>query len=138
MQQRPVSGVQAAQLACGPAGSPLRISTAKATWSADARYVSAPAGSPAAIVDDYQWGGWFDKTAAVHGAGAGTLNGQPYAGDWLSFGDSSFTVGQANAGNTTTGSYGAGTQPYPAVITDGNTANGALVANRVSYTYGNL
>ena len=130
-----VSGVQAAQLACGPAGSPLRISTAKATWSADARYVSAPAGSPAAIVDDYQWGGWFDKTAAVHGAGAGTLNGQPYAGDWLSFGDSSFTVGQANAGNTTTGSYGAGTQPYPAVITDGNTANGALVANRVSYTY---
>ena len=90
-----VSGVQAAQLACGPAGSPLRISTAKATWSADARYVSAPAGSPAAIVDDYQWGGWFDKTAAVHGAGAGTLNGQPYAGDWLSFGDSSFTVGHS-------------------------------------------
>ena len=120
------SGVEAAQLMCGPGSTPLRISTAKATWSTDARYVSAPAGSPAAIVDDYKWRGWFNKTTAKHPAGAGALAGQSLQGDWMSFGDAQYPT--AAAGNT-------GTGPYPAVITDGNVANGALVARRVSFTY---
>lgn len=120
------SGVQAAQLMCGPGATPLRISTAKATWSADARYVSAPTGAAAAIVDDYKWRGWFNPTTSTHPASAGALAGQPLQGNWLSFGDAQFPTGAA--GNT-------GTGPYPAVITDGNVANGALVARRVSFTY---
>lgn len=82
-----VEGAQAAQLTCGPGSTPLRISTAKATWSTDARYVSAPTGAPAAIVDDYAWRGWFKKATAKHPASAGALAGQPVQGDWLSFGD---------------------------------------------------
>lgn len=121
-----VGGVQAAQLTCGPASTPLRISTAKATWSTDARYVSAPTGAAATIVDDYKWRGWFNKTTAKHPAGAGALAAQSVQGDWLSFGDAQYPT--AAAGNT-------GTGPYPAVITDGNVANGALVARRVSFTY---
>lgn len=42
-----LGSVQAAQLSCGPGSSPLRIHTAKATWTADGRYVSDPTG-PAA------------------------------------------------------------------------------------------
>lgn len=121
-----VSGVQAAQLACGPASSPLRISTAKATWSADARYVSAPTGPAATLVDDYKWRGWFDKTTAQHQSGAGSLAGQPMQGDWISFGDGEYP-------NSAGGNTGSG--PYPPVITDGDVANGALVARRVSFTY---
>lgn len=130
-----MGSVQAAQLACGPGSTPLRIHTAKATWSTDARYVSDPSGSPAAIVDDYQWHGWLNKATAVHTAGAGALAGQALQGDWLSFGDSTFTVGQANGGNTTSGTYPNGSKPYPAVITNGNTSNGALVSGRASFVY---
>lgn len=121
-----VEGAQAAQLTCGPGSTPLRISTAKATWSTDARYVSAPTGAPAAIVDDYTWRGWFKKATAKHPASAGALAGQSVQGDWLSFGDAQYPT--SAAGNT-------GTGPYPAVITDGVVANGALVARRVSFTY---
>lgn len=121
-----VGGVQAAQLTCGPSSTPVRISTAKATWSTDARYVSAPTGAAATIVDDYKWRGWFNKATAQHPASAGALAGQPVQGDWLSFGDAQYPT--AAAGNT-------GTGPYPAVITNGVVANGALVAGRVSFTY---
>lgn len=120
------SSVQAATLACG---TPLRISTANvANWSTDARYVSAPTGAPATIRDDYKWNGWFDPATQTHGASSGSLNGQPFAGKWLSFGDSSFVDGAANGGNT-----GSGT--YPAVITNGDTDNGAWVAGRVTFIY---
>ncbi|MET4580155.1 hypothetical protein [Ottowia thiooxydans] len=121
-----LGSVQAAQLTCGPASTPLRISTAKATWSTDARYVSAPTGAAATIVDNYKWRGWFNKTTAVHPSSAGALAGQPVQGDWLSFGDAQYPT--SAGGNT-------GTGPYPAVITDGVVANGALVARRVSFTY---
>ncbi len=120
------SSVQAATLACG---TPLRVSTANvANWSTDARYVSAPAGAPATIRDDYKWNGWFDPATQTHGTSSGSLNGQPFAGKWLSFGDSSFVDGAANGGNT-----GSGT--YPAVITNGDTDNGAWVAGRVTFIY---
>lgn len=56
------------------------------------------------------------------------MNGQTFAGKWLSFGDSTFVDGAANSGNTGTGSY-------PAVITNGNTANGAWVDGRVTFIY---
>lgn len=110
-----ISSVQAAQLTCGPGSSPLRVSTAKTTWTADARYASNPTGPAAALVDDYQWSGWFNKTTTNHLAAAGTLPGSaltgPIQGDWISFGES------------------------PPVITNGVVANGALVAGRVSFTY---
>nr|WP_312986705.1 DUF11 domain-containing protein [Comamonas koreensis] len=106
------SSVQAATLACG---APLRIHTAKDTWTADARYVSEPTGSAAALVDDYQWSGWFNKVTTNHLASASELPGStltgPIQGDWISFGES------------------------PSVITNGVVANGALVAGRVSFTY---
>ncbi|MBH1964462.1 MAG: hypothetical protein I8H77_09010 [Comamonadaceae bacterium] len=121
-----LGSVQAAQLTCGPGSTPLRISTSKATWSTDARYVSAPTGAAATIVDDYKWRGWFNKATAKHPASAGALAGQSVQGDWLSFGDAQYPTGAG--GNT-------GTGPYPAVITNGVVANGALVAQRVSFTY---
>jgi uncharacterized repeat protein (TIGR01451 family) len=106
------SSVQAATLSCGV---PLRIHTAKATWSADARYASNPQGPAATLVDDYQWSGWFDKTTTNHLASASELPGSaltgPVQGDWISFGES------------------------PSVITNGDVNNGALVAGRVSFTY---
>lgn len=106
------SSVQAATLACG---APLRIHTAKDTWTADARYVSAPTGPAASLVDDYQWSGWFNKTTTNHVANASELPGStltgPIQGDWISFGEA------------------------PSVITNGAVANGALVAGRVSFTY---
>ncbi|MEJ5150268.1 DUF11 domain-containing protein [Comamonas sp. MYb396] len=120
------AGVQAANLVCGV---PLRVSTASVSnWSTDARYVSAPTGAAATIRDDYKWNGWFDPTTQTHGAASGSLNGQPFEGKWLSFGDSTFVEGAANGGNTGTGTY-------PAVITNGNTDNGAWVAGRVTFIY---
>ncbi|GAB2830600.1 hypothetical protein GCM10027276_36590 [Comamonas piscis] len=120
------SGVQAASLVCGV---PLRVSTASAAnWSTDARYVSAPTGAAATIREDYQWNGWFDPAAGTHGASSGSLDGQAFAGKWLSFGDASFVEGNANGGNTGTGTY-------PAVITNGDTANGAWVNGRATFIY---
>ncbi|MET4577354.1 hypothetical protein ABIE13_002465 [Ottowia thiooxydans] len=111
-----MGSVQAANLTCG---TPLRIHTAKDTWSADARYASAPQGAAVPLRDDYQWtggvGGWLDKTTTNHLPEASELSGSnltgPIQGDWISFGES------------------------PSVITDGVVANGALVAGRVSFTY---
>ncbi|MCS4296216.1 putative repeat protein (TIGR01451 family) [Comamonas sp. BIGb0152] len=120
------SSVQAASLTCGV---PLRVSTASASnWSTDARYVSAPTGAAATIREDYQWNGWFNPATETHGASSGSLNGQPFAGKWLSFGDASFVEGNANGGNTGTGTY-------PAVITNGDTANGAWVNGRATFIY---
>jgi uncharacterized repeat protein (TIGR01451 family) len=122
------SGVQAASLACGV---PLRVSTASAAnWSTDARYVSEPTGAAATIREDYQWNSWFDPAAETHGANSGSLDGQVFAGKWLSFGDESFVEGDINGGNTGTGTY-------PAVITNGNTANGAWVNGRATFIYNN-
>ncbi|QNN55718.1 DUF11 domain-containing protein [Diaphorobacter ruginosibacter] len=77
--------------------------------------MSDPTGPAAPLVDDYQWSGWFDKTTTNHLAAASALPGStltgPIQGDWISFGES------------------------PSVITNGNVANGALVAGRVSFTY---
>ncbi|MEJ5028625.1 DUF11 domain-containing protein [Comamonas sp. MYb69] len=120
------AGVQAATLACG---APLRIHTAKATWSTDAQYVAPPSGTAtgaAAIVDDYHWRGWFDKATAVHTSGAGDLAGTPLQGDWISFGDAQYPTG---AGATT------GVGPYPEVNARGVVANGAWVENRITFYY---
>jgi len=133
-----IGSAQAAQLTCGTGSTPVRVNTASA-WSSDAVYAASAGGSlpgtPAALVRDYKWTGWFNKTTTNHRADAGgTLAGTPLQGDWLSFGDAQFTVGQANGGNTTTGSYPASSKPYPAVKTNGSIANGQWVNNAVTFT----
>jgi len=123
------TGAQAATLSCG---TPLHITTKKATWSTDARYYVAPPatgpGAPAAIVNDYRWRGWFAPTAN-HAAGTGPLEGTAIAAEWLSFGDAQYSA------STNDGTTGSG--PYPAVQTNGDTsaAYGSKVAGRVSFTY---
>lgn len=118
------TAVQAAPLACGV---PLRVSTASVSnWPTDARYVCAPTGAAATVRDDYQWHAWFNPATQTHGATSGSMNGQPFAGKWLSFGESSFVEGAANGGHTGTGSYAA-------VITNGDTTHGPWVNGRTTF-----
>lgn len=134
-----LGSAHAATLTCGPGSTPLRVNTASA-WSSDAVYGASAGGTlpgtPAALVTDYKWNGWFNPTTTNHptSAGTGSLAGTPLQGKWLSFGDAQFKVGQPNAGNTTTGNYPLGSNPYPAVRTNGSTAAGQWVQNAVTFT----
>lgn len=112
-----IGGAQAATLTCG---TPLRVSTTSASgWTSDAKYVTDPGGNPMATVwDDRRWTGagtYFDpeSPAVTHGAGSGTLAGQPLVGKWLSF--------------------GTGGEGHQVVNVTGVTANGAWAAGRVAF-----
>ena len=131
-----VSGVQAATLVCG-SRTPLRVSTAPtSSWSTDARlYVaSTPStpGGPATIRDDYKWTGWFNPASSNQPATPSTpVAGQSLQGKWLSFGDAQYTypAGGGNVGGNT------GSDTYPPVITNGNTATGSWFNGRVTFIY---
>lgn len=124
-----LSAAHAAQLMCGPGASPVRISTTAASdWSTDAKYVSNPTGPVATVRDDFWWYGYFKPETTNHDTNAGNLSGQPLAGKWLTFGEGDFVNGATNGGST-------GTGPYPAVIVNGNTANGAWISGRATFIY---